>query len=199
MLVPTCPRKGPWAPWPESGRSTKPVRIVWPTGSCSGTLVAKCTNKLFCISWELRWVRPAVVSAARRQRILFALSFPGWRREKVNVLLPGASLVPSAPAKSGTCAGPSLRPCGKRTGSFCGSPPPSSSCGTNARLGYWCGTALRTSTSMSGGASWGRLAELVALVMRLWRRQAESSSSFARRKLGCREAAVGRQCVTEAC
>ena len=59
------------------------------------------------------------------------------RREKVNVPLPGASPVPSAPAKSGTCAGPSLRRSGKRTGSSCARPPPSSSCGTSARPGYW--------------------------------------------------------------
>ncbi len=137
LLVPTCLEKGPLAPRPDFGHSTKLVRIALPTGNCSGTLGAKCTVKLFCIYWESLWVQPAVVSAARQQWIPFASSFSGWRREKVNVPLPGASLVPSAPAKAGTCAGPSLRLCWKKTGRFCGSAPPSSSCGTNGIPGYW--------------------------------------------------------------
>ena len=79
LLVPTCLEKGPLAPRPDSGHSTKLVRIAKPTGNCSGTLGAKCTVKLFCIDWELLWVQPAVVSAAHQQWIPFAISFSEWR------------------------------------------------------------------------------------------------------------------------
>jgi len=64
LLVPTGHDKGPLAPRPDSGHSTKLLRTALPTGNWSGTLGAKSAVMLFSIYEEYLWAG----SANRMQR-----------------------------------------------------------------------------------------------------------------------------------